>query len=155
MNCDKKSSSARRNLPASLALTDPQWPDGNSAATAPAWISCWHWRRYLGARWTSWCRNPQKRHSASTYFRTFSITRPLQLLLLCRLWFICFHIHFQKEGNLMATVKYTNCPHCHQRKLGPYNVSTTSKNITKGTCPHCGKRYAIEYGQGRIRARKA
>ena len=47
----------------------------------------------------------------------------------------------------MATVKYTNCPNCHERKLGPYTVSTTSKHVTKGTCPHCGKRYKSNMGR--------
>ena len=50
--------------------------------------------------------------------------------------------------------KYANCPNCHERKLGPYNVSITSKSVTRGNCPHCGKRYKIEYGQGKIKASK-
>ncbi|MBR3722503.1 MAG: hypothetical protein IKN12_07015 [Selenomonadaceae bacterium] len=54
----------------------------------------------------------------------------------------------------MPTPKYANCPNCHAKKLGPYNVATTSKNVTRGTCSHCGKRYKIEYGQGRIKASK-
>lgn len=55
----------------------------------------------------------------------------------------------------MAQAKYVNCPNCKQRKLGPYTVDTSSVNHTKGTCPHCGKRYAIEYGKGHIKATKA
>ena len=54
----------------------------------------------------------------------------------------------------MAVSKYVNCPHCKQKKLGPYNVDTTSIQRTKGTCSHCGKRYAVEYGKGKIKATK-
>ena len=49
----------------------------------------------------------------------------------------------------MAT-KYANCPNCHARKLGPYEVNSSSIHTTRGTCPHCGKRYRIDYGQNKI-----
>ena len=52
-------------------------------------------------------------------------------------------------------VKYANCPNCHARKLGPYNVSSSSVHTTRGTCPHCSKRYRIDYGQNKIKASKA
>lgn len=55
----------------------------------------------------------------------------------------------------MALAKYVNCPNCKQKKLGPYNVDTTSTNRARGTCTHCGKRYLIEYGKGKIKATKA
>ena len=55
----------------------------------------------------------------------------------------------------MALAKYVNCPNCRQKKLGPYNVDTTSTNRARGTCTHCGKRYLIEYGKGKIKATKA
>lgn len=54
----------------------------------------------------------------------------------------------------MALAKYVNCPNCKQKKLGPYNVDTTSTNRARGTCNHCGKRYLIEYGKGKIKATK-
>ncbi len=59
-----------------------------------------------------------------------------------------------KKGEIIMAAKYVNCPHCKQKKLGPYNVDTTSVSRTKGTCSHCGKRYAVEYGKGRIKATK-
>lgn len=46
--------------------------------------------------------------------------------------------------------EYVLCPHCRQRKLGPYIVDTSNKSVTRGTCLHCGKRYRVEYGKGRI-----
>ncbi len=55
----------------------------------------------------------------------------------------------------MALSKYVSCPHCKQKKLGPYNVDTSSISRTKGTCSHCKKRYMVEYGQGKIKASKA
>lgn len=55
----------------------------------------------------------------------------------------------------MAQAKYVSCPNCKQKKLGPYNVDTTSISRTRGTCSHCGKRYMVEYGQGKIKASKA
>lgn len=54
----------------------------------------------------------------------------------------------------MATVKYVDCPHCKQKKLGPYTVDSSSTQRTSGTCTHCGKRYTIEYGNGKIRVSK-
>ena len=54
----------------------------------------------------------------------------------------------------MAEVKYIKCPNCKQKELEPYTVSTSSKSKTSGTCPHCGKCYTIEYGQGKIKAIK-
>ena len=47
----------------------------------------------------------------------------------------------------------TYCPHCKVRKLGPYNVETNNKHVVRG-CPHCGKRWVVEYGQGKVRASK-
>ncbi len=54
----------------------------------------------------------------------------------------------------MAQTKYIKCPHCKQKELGPYTVDSSSVNRTKGNCPHCGKRYVIEYGKGKIKATK-
>lgn len=54
----------------------------------------------------------------------------------------------------MANTKYVDCPNCKQRKLGPYNVSTTSIQRTHGNCPKCGARYTVEYGNGKIKATK-
>lgn len=48
--------------------------------------------------------------------------------------------------------KSVNCPHCG-RKLGPYNVDTPRPQRTGGTCA-CGKRYTVEYGQGKIKVSK-
>lgn len=59
-----------------------------------------------------------------------------------------------KEGFVMPA-KYANCPNCHARKLGPYEVGSNSMHTTRGTCPHCGKRYRIDYGQNKIKASKA
>ena len=58
------------------------------------------------------------------------------------------------EGIKMAQTKYIKCPHCKQKELGPYTVDSSSVNRTKGNCPHCGKRYVIEYGKGKIKATK-
>ncbi len=54
----------------------------------------------------------------------------------------------------MAQAAYVNCPNCRDKKLGPYNADSPSKNVSHGTCVKCGKRYTVEYGQGRITARK-
>ena len=54
----------------------------------------------------------------------------------------------------MATAKYIECPNCKEHKLGPYNIDTPSTQVTHGTCPHCGKRYTVEYGNGKIKATK-
>lgn len=51
------------------------------------------------------------------------------------------------------SAEYVNCPNCHQKKLGPYNTSGSNHSATRGTCPHCGERYVIEYGRGQIKAR--
>ena len=50
--------------------------------------------------------------------------------------------------------KYVKCPHCHEKKLGPYNADITSASRTKGTCSHCGKRYVVDYGKGKIKVSK-
>ncbi len=44
------------------------------------------------------------------------------------------------------------CPHCG-RKLGPYTVDSPRPQRTSGTC-QCGKRYTVEYGQGKIKVTK-
>ena len=54
----------------------------------------------------------------------------------------------------MAQSGYVQCPHCKDHKLGPYNVATPSKQVTHGNCPHCGKRYTVEYGNNEIKATK-
>ena len=58
-------------------------------------------------------------------------------------------------GDNMATAKYIECPNCKEHKLGPYNVDTPSTQRTSGTCPHCGKRYTVEYGNGKIKVSKS
>ncbi len=52
----------------------------------------------------------------------------------------------------MPNLKYVKCPHCREKQLGPYNVGSSSVNVTRGTCVHCRKRYKIEYGKGKIKA---
>ena len=54
----------------------------------------------------------------------------------------------------MSQAGYVDCPNCRDKKLGPYNIEAPSKNVSHGTCTHCGKRYTVEYGQGRIKATK-
>lgn len=49
--------------------------------------------------------------------------------------------------------KSVNCPHCG-RKLGAYPIDTPRHQRTGGTCPGCGKRYTVEYGQGKIKVTK-
>jgi len=55
----------------------------------------------------------------------------------------------------MGLPKYVSCPNCRQRKLGPYETDTSSIHRSSGTCPHCGKRYKVEYGKRKIKASKA
>ena len=54
----------------------------------------------------------------------------------------------------MVEVKTANCPHCG-RKLNSYTVSLTSVQRTSGTCPSCGKRYKVEYGNNKIKVSKS
>ena len=51
------------------------------------------------------------------------------------------------------SAQYIKCPNpkC-DKKLGPYNADSSSKQRTSGNCPHCGERYTVEYGQGKIKA---
>ena len=35
--------------------------------------------------------------------------------------------------------------------IGTVNVDTTTESVTRGTCPHCRKRYTITYGKGRVK----
>ena len=52
----------------------------------------------------------------------------------------------------MAT-KSANCPHCG-RKFGAYPFDTPRPQRTSGTCPACGKRYTVEYGQNKLKVTK-
>ena len=53
----------------------------------------------------------------------------------------------------MATTRSVNCPHCG-RKLGAYPVDTPRPQRTSGTCPSCGKRYTVEYGNNKLKVSK-
>lgn len=46
-----------------------------------------------------------------------------------------------------------SCPHCG-RNLGAYPADTPRPQRTHGTCPHRGKRYTVEYGQGKLKVTK-
>ena len=35
--------------------------------------------------------------------------------------------------------------------LGTFNVDKSSEFVTRGYCHHCGKRYTITYGKGKIK----
>lgn len=49
----------------------------------------------------------------------------------------------------MAVTKKAICP-CG-RDLGARRVDLASEQTTHGTCPHCGKRYTIIAGKGKLR----
>ena len=52
----------------------------------------------------------------------------------------------------MAVTKYVPCPNCKEKNLGPYTVDTPTIHKTGGNCPHCGKRYTVEYGKNKIKS---
>ena len=45
------------------------------------------------------------------------------------------------------------CAKCG-RKLGAYLVDTPRPQRTSGSCPSCGKRYTVEYGNNKLKVSK-